>query len=286
MSTERVCPGLPADWLNAWLAAIGCTVLLPELRLTWSDDLIPLAVFTTDEDDHLESRLAGALPTSQQLASSPMARRLEGFNELRLNPSSEDFRNRASFARRHPWHWMLSSLYTDARIERKKGPIVDKGPFMTPMPGTDNTMHDRISKLLPHLTTEGIVATFDGVGTRVQQNGIGFDISRIGSLADESQMFVDPTIELLALFGLALFPTRGHGTFTRQRGWGTRRTGAGEFSWFAWGQPLDVDAIDAWLDAAYAPGKTAPFTRGTWEVIPYGQRGSSDTTRGFGSRAR
>ena len=32
-------PGLPADWLNGWLAAIGVTVLIPGARLRWTGAL-------------------------------------------------------------------------------------------------------------------------------------------------------------------------------------------------------------------------------------------------------
>ena len=33
---EVICPGLPASWINAWLAAVGATVLDPRLRLHWT----------------------------------------------------------------------------------------------------------------------------------------------------------------------------------------------------------------------------------------------------------
>ena len=38
---ERECPGLPAEWINGWLAAVGTTVLDSELRLSWTMDPSP-----------------------------------------------------------------------------------------------------------------------------------------------------------------------------------------------------------------------------------------------------
>jgi len=44
------CPGLPASWLNGWLAAIGLLVLEPRLRLSWTSDPSPVAVLGVDGD--------------------------------------------------------------------------------------------------------------------------------------------------------------------------------------------------------------------------------------------
>ena len=30
------CPGLPASWINGWLAAVGATVLDSRIRLHWT----------------------------------------------------------------------------------------------------------------------------------------------------------------------------------------------------------------------------------------------------------
>lgn len=179
---------------------------------------------------------------------------------------------------------MLSSLLTDAHWDRKLGPTVDKGPFYTPMPGADNTMFDRIVKLIPRVDAASVAASLDGIGHRVKQNGIGFDVGRVGSLGDRTDMYVDPVVDVLALFGLSLFPVRGHGRDTRQRGWDARRTEVGSFRWFTWNQPLDLDAIDSWLDLAYSATHRAPGLNGEWVIVPYQQRGSQDVTRGFASR--
>ena len=49
--TETVCPGLPAHWVNAWLAAVGATRLEPRLRLRWTLDSLPRAVLCADYGD-------------------------------------------------------------------------------------------------------------------------------------------------------------------------------------------------------------------------------------------
>ena len=36
--------GLPAEWINGWLAAVGATVLDARIRLHWMTDGVPLAV--------------------------------------------------------------------------------------------------------------------------------------------------------------------------------------------------------------------------------------------------
>ena len=35
---EMICPGLPGGWINAWLAAVGATVLDDRLTLRWTTD--------------------------------------------------------------------------------------------------------------------------------------------------------------------------------------------------------------------------------------------------------
>ena len=51
---EVKCPGLPAFWLNAWLAAVGATVLVPRIRLRWTGDRTPVAVLSSEDGDPVE----------------------------------------------------------------------------------------------------------------------------------------------------------------------------------------------------------------------------------------
>ena len=69
---EMICPGLPASWVNAWLAAVGATRLEPKLRLRWTLDNLPRAVLCADDADPAEL-LAAAWPTRRRLHELPIA---------------------------------------------------------------------------------------------------------------------------------------------------------------------------------------------------------------------
>ena len=53
--------------------------------------------------------------------------------------------------------------------------------------------------------------SFAGRAVRVKDNGLGFDQTRLGSLADDTSIWIDPVVEELAFFGLAILPVRGKG---------------------------------------------------------------------------
>lgn len=282
---ERLCPGLPADWLNAWLAAVGAVYLAPGLRLRWSDDPVPLAVLVAWGDEDPVRLVADAWPDDDWVTDLPIARHRPGHLELSLNPEVGAWADRAAWARTDPDGWMLSSLHTDLAWDpRTKTHVVERGQLHTPMPGRDNTIHDRVRKLLAKTDSDAISASLAGSGRRVANYGLGFDASRIVSLADDASQMVDPVIEILAFFGMALFPTRGDGRRRRQRGWPQDATAGAGFRWVTWRAPLDREAIDALADlglggAAFRSGVTS-----SWEVVRYEARGPSDVTRGFGSR--
>ena len=104
-------------------------------------------------------------------------------------------------------------------------------------------------------------------------------------------------MEVLAFFGLALFPFRGAGTDERlrkaarssaiQRGWSRTGNGQGEqyFSWPAWRHPLDFAGIDALLDLWTPDRKNWPSVgvHGAWRSIRYRRRANADRTSGFGA---
>ena len=100
-------PGLPADWLNGWLAAIGVTVLIPGARLCWTDDGVPSAVFETDEPVDLAKVVADALPTLRD--AGPLGHRQNAArNGARFQPQRHACsvpgarRRRTRRWRRHP----------------------------------------------------------------------------------------------------------------------------------------------------------------------------------------
>lgn len=281
---NRTCPGLPANWLNAWLAAIGATVVEPNLTLAWTDDPVPLAVLGVPGDDDPAERIRAALPAVADLESCPIARHLTGHPELAWNVDHDTWRDRAELARRSPAGWMLSAVYTDLTWDRTaRAHVIGRGQFATPMPGRDNTIHDRLRKLLPEAATADMAASLAGTARRVANNGLGFDVGRVGSLADDTTMTVDPVIELLAFHALALFPVRGDGrSDARQRGWTAGRGQPGGFRWPTWNAPLDAPAIDALLD--WGPDQADRLgVTGWWHTMPYGSRGTSDVTRAYGA---
>src|SRR2546429_293823 len=71
-------PGLPADGLSGGLAATGVTVRVPGARLRWTNAGIRSAIFETAQPVDLPKVVAEALPTSETLACSAIARRLLG----------------------------------------------------------------------------------------------------------------------------------------------------------------------------------------------------------------
>lgn len=280
----RDCPGLTADWLDGWLAAVGATVLVPQMRLAWSPRLLPHAVLHVPGDDDPADHVADALPSSADLESWPIARRLDGHAELKWDLDVATFRDRAAFARHSTAPWTLSAIYTDLSWDReKRAHVIGRGQFATPMPGRNNTIGDRLRKLIPAAREVDLQASLEGRGTRIVNNGLGFDVGRVGSLADETEMLVDPLVELLAFYALALFPVRGDGrTDARQRGWTGRRGQAGAFRWPTWTDSLDAMAIDALLDCTEPTADRLGVT-GWWQVVPFDGRGDRDVTRAYGS---
>jgi len=80
---DLLAPGLTADWLNAWLAAIGVTVLVPGIRLGWSADPLPVAHFDIPVGDVVagwrgHSRASMTLDTFRLPERSPVMRSCHG----------------------------------------------------------------------------------------------------------------------------------------------------------------------------------------------------------------
>ena len=289
------CPGLPGSWLNGWLAAVGATVLDHRLRLRWTLEGTPTAVLSANEEDAVDL-LRESWPTSDDIAALPIAPKWRDTPLFPRRVSLRSYRARAEAARSHPTVWTLSSTVTDLAVD-KTGQVAH-APFDPAGPGPIGSLHDRLTKLHRHVpapSADRIRDTLAGRSERVQDNGLGFDQSRLGSLADHSGKFVEPIIEILAFFGLALLPVRGQGqdqtlghmrSQCLQRGWSAaRRQGMG-FSWPAWTQDLDHFGIDALLDA-WAPHRKATWVElgvlGGWRTVRLAPRASADPTRAYGS---
>lgn len=282
MPQVTVAPGLPADWLNGWLAAVGVTVLLPDARLAWTGDPTPLARFEVPPGASLAQRIASALPSLRDLdalviASSGRDVGMAAFRDL----------SQAARVRRDA---SLASSVTDL-VQAEDGKAAH-GRFDPPTPRGE-TLFTRLRKCRLALVegiTERVEGTLEGRGSRIAANGLGFDYRRLRAAVHSGDLHVDPLVECLCFAGLELFPVRGSGMASAQtRGWLRSGTRAERFVWPAWTPTLDRWGIDALLDATHsAPadgerlgllGVTAVF-----ESASYQRRGSADVATGYASR--
>lgn len=294
------CPGFPASWLNAWLAAVGATVLNPALRLHWTRGGTPQAVLCAQYEDPVKI-LADSWPSRATLEDMPIRRRWPNTMDLPRNVPVNAFAARVAAVRSHPLSWTVSSTITDLHVDDKG--YVAHAPFDPPVP-RGYVMHDRLLRLharpgILHARPgiEDLRRALDGTGERIENNGLGFDIARLGAGADGASKWVDPVVEVLAFFGMALLPVRGTGTDARlgrgvrtstiQRGWvqGDDHQSPPRFTWPVWDSPLDCAAIDALLDLWGADKRDEwPLLgiHGAWRSVSYAPKGN-EMTRGFGA---
>ena len=296
---EFTCPGLPAAWVNAWLAGVGATVLDRRIRLHWTAEDAPVAVLSSVDLDPVEA-LADSWPDLAFLRELPLANDWHGAGELRRKVSVDQFVARAREARGHPQAWTLSSTMTDLSIG-ENGEVAH-APFDPAGPGTTKWLHHRLLKVHELTGPAGVDRLRDslvGRANRVRNFGLGFDSTRLGSLSDASDQWIEPVVELLAFFGLAVLPIRGPGVDrrlgrhrnadARQRGWRRipGRNGSRRFVWPAWRQPLDPAGVDALLDA-WNPARKRTWARvgvhAAWQGVQYQRRGQADTTRAIGAQ--
>ncbi|MCY4094484.1 MAG: hypothetical protein OXG05_05075 [Gammaproteobacteria bacterium] len=298
MSFETHCEGLPASWINAWLAAVGMTFLDARIRLCWTENETPIAVFSAQSIDPVDALLE-VWPHSDFLEELPIAARWRDQSGFERKISIERFIERVQASRTDPQNWSLSSTLTDLSVQ-KNGEVAH-APFDPAGPGTTKWLHHRVLKmheLVGEATRDRLLESLRGQAPRFKNNGLGFDSSRLGSLADDSEPRIEPVIELLTFFGLAIAPMRGHGFDQRltkrgrgnerQRGWRMRDSASEgrRFTWPVWTQPLDFAGIDALLDV-WTPFDRSGWSRlgihGGWQSVQYKNRASADTTRAFGA---
>lgn len=296
------CPGLPANWVNGWLAAVGITVLEPRLWLHWSRDANPVAVISARYADPVDA-LVSAWPSGPMLADLPVAESWtnESTNDQVRLPRKvpvEDLRVRMREARCHPYSWTLTSTLTDLCVDENGE--AGHAPFDPAGPGTIKWLHHRLTKAHAHIDfdsrREWIEPCLEGHGRRVADNGLGFDQTRIGSQSDETWKRTDPVVEVLAFFGLALLPVRGPGVdkrlspyadlAVRQRSWRKSANAEQHFLWPAWTQPLDRAGVDALLDT-WNPEKPQTWDRhgihAAWMSVRF-MHSDRDMTRAYGAR--
>ena len=295
--TEVVCPGWRASWVNAWLAAVGATVLDERIRLNWTTGAEPVAVLSAKTVDPVAALLE-SWPDAGSLSRLPISEDWRGAARLQRKVPVEAFAARVRAARSHESSWTLSSTMTDLSVD-ERGEVAH-APFDPAGPGTIKWLHHRLLKV--HGRVDDPAArlrdSLAGQADRVKDNGLGFDQTRLGSLQDATDPWVDPVVEVLAFFALALLPVRGRGAdrrldrsadvSARQRGW--RQVAGSEeprsFHWPAWSQSLDRDGIDALLDA-WSPEREDWWTRlgvhAAWRSVLFERRSSADSTRAIGA---
>lgn len=294
--TQVTCPGLPGGWINGWLAAVGATVLDARVRLHWTTDGAPLAVLSSSEGDPLAA-LVESWPDAALLSGLPIAESWKGTGEVRRKVPVEAFAARTRAARGHPYAWTLSSTMTDLCVDEDG--LVAHARFDPSVP-RGITLHQRLMSVYEAVNPSAVHIgdSLAGHAVRVNANGLGFDLARLGSQADVTSNRIDPVVEVLAFFGLALLPVRGPGADRqldrfanvreRQRGW--RETSEGRdqrcFHWPAWSQTLDSNGIDALLDA-WNPEKRDTWARvgvhAGWRSVRFQPDVPADPTRAFGA---
>lgn len=269
-------PGLPAAWLNAWLAGLGVTVLVPDARLSWSDEATPTAAF---HHDGLLEALVAAFPTAEELEHLAITRWADGVAEFPRRVPVAAYRDRAR--RSLPGDVSLAATVTDL-APGSDDPIAHS-PFDPTVP-KGLTIHQRLMACHSRIDdpARSLAATLAGRGRRHPLNGLGFDYTRlVGPTVPGRDNFVDPVVEVLAFVGLTFVPVRGDGRRVRTRGWATSQSRRGAFTWPAWPQPLDAAAIDGLLDRFW--GGAAVRAVAVFGSVAYQPRGSADATRGYAS---
>ena len=249
------CLGLQAEVPYQWLAAIGATVLVSGMKLTWDLSLAPCAVLHHDSDPL--RALQAVWPSAQRIKSMPMCAHLL-LNRKQDQPR-EEFQALIVTSRGHRDSWTVSSAATDLTGTIKDGTSA-RGPFT---PGLEGAASQQTNLLkLYGCSAQEIKDALAGQGHRSSGGGIGLDPERFpNATSDGKGVFTIRPLELLAYFGLALFPVRCDGVhqefypdLPRQRGWTTQDHEQGVFQWPAWQHPLDAAGIDA-LMSMWKPGK-------------------------------
>jgi hypothetical protein len=271
------------------MAAIGVTALVPGVRLCWTDAGIPFAVFETARPVDLPKVVAEALPTSETLASSVIARTLPGTqHDFSRNVPIAAFRERAVVERR-AGEGILAASVSDLSVDVKLDNL-EHGAFDPPAP-QGRTLWSRAAACARALAKSADIAqrvqdTLSGSGQREELNGLGFDARRLpGGMhpARDVGVYADPVAELLVFSALPLFPVRGNGRRIRQRLWTDSSTKRGAFQWIAWRPALDCWGIDALLDLP--PRDVGGLALARYQVVPYRPSDPNDRRAYFAERA-
>lgn len=292
-------PGLTADWLHGWLAALGITVLVEGCRLGWTDDLIPMAVL--EFEGNLPATIARLLPDADELASMVIGKADRDHPEVAYKLLPTEYQKTCRQARMVHRDFSLGITMTDlAELEEhERGWVIKTSQFYTPLSkgGTLWARLNGVRKLLPESVGEDVIrASLKGEGEFSHAYGLGFNVRQLAAGSPPEKHYqgrekppstprwVDPVIEILAFYGLAFFPVRGTSMkgLPQTRGWQSRSP---QFSWPVWAANLEHWAIDAMLGGVYSGADDSSLgVRGRFEVARYKPSHEQNCTRGYGSR--
>ena len=221
------CKGLSASWASGYLAALGCAVAVPGMRLSWTDEPVPTAILTHDINPH--SALAQAIPsivssmaTSLRDCQTKMTE--QGVKEKYL--PARVYRQEIS---KHIREYIdpLSALFCDQDTYRGEDDVETCYASQIFYHGVPKgvTMSKRLTQVWqdlkeahPNSLSQVVRQSLDGEPDLIDANGLGFEIRRVlrnnhpGSRSPK----VDPVVELLSFAGISLLPLRGQGIATQK----------------------------------------------------------------------
>lgn len=298
MADALIAAGWPAEWLNGWMASLG-VLARTEMRLSFTAEPSPKPCFTRpDGGPVVASAIASALMSVEELQRLVIARpAAEGRPEFPRDPTAEQYRSRASAARRAEDPF-LGATVTDLVADPTR---LHHSPFDAAVP-QGLTVWQRVVSCVERLDDPAAqtAASLEGRLARVKLNGLGFDARRVAvSTSTDKEKYVDPVVEVLAFASLPMFPVRGRGAKTpTTRGWNGPQTRRGAFTWPVWGTPLTWPAVDALLNEFWnaRPDARDPRSTQRWRAaaaalgvfgcygsVAYKPTASSDNTRAYSS---
>ncbi|MDZ7732239.1 MAG: hypothetical protein U5R31_03225 [Acidimicrobiia bacterium] len=149
------------------------------MKLSWTVDVVPYAVFWTSDHSEFVERLAERFPSVEELDRSAIART---HPELQIDftrkPTLDAYASRASIERRDNGY-LLASSWSDL-IERRDGTELGYGAFDPPAPRGE-TLYSRARRCRELIedvrAADRHVARFESGSA----NGLGFDCRRLSS---------------------------------------------------------------------------------------------------------
>lgn len=266
----RHCPGWRADHLSGWLAAVGATVLADGLTLAWTREASPYALVGHPDNDPIKV-LSDVWPSVEKWRRLPLPLHPDpGATTQKRSLYRPDWEHWTDLARRTRIHHsdglLPSATHTDVVSEKVSnkpipspatGPIAGRGTrgrsahhkaqFAVAAAQPPDEMIERSAAgRLPRSArvTKGKTKGKKGI------DGWGVDPYRLMPSEAGGEPTVEPVIETLTLWGLAMLPVTATGNVrVTRRGRITNVPEPDILVWPAWSQPLDRHGIDALLDA-------------------------------------